>query len=141
MAAALSISTVCMPQDSAKTLQQRADAAGGAQCAQLGMQIARISPERAHQLFNSGDSSAAQESLGTMLHYAKRSVDCALLSRKREKPTEIELRGLVRRTREVVRTVDSEQREQFEQATDALERERDRLLQAIFGTAATGAAR
>jgi len=122
-----------------KVLQAKADAARGVQCAQLSMHVARHSLEDAHQLFRNGNVDAAHEAIGTMLHYARRSVECTLEARKRQKPVEIELRALIRRVREVARTVDADERVRLTQGEEELERERDRLLKEIFGPAAASA--
>ena len=44
------------------------------------------------------------------LHYARRSVDCSLQAHKGEKAAEIDLRELIRRMKDILQTLDSEDR-------------------------------
>jgi len=119
-------------------LQQRADQASGAECAKLSMRAARQALESADRLFLSGNAQAAHDAVDVSMHYAQRAVECTLESRKHQKAAEIELRGLIRRMNDVARMLDSEERQQLTDALAELEKERDRLLQAIFGPAAAG---
>jgi hypothetical protein len=121
-------------QPALNALQQRADEAHGVDCARLSMQVARRSLEDAHHFF-SNNSQTAHNSIDVALRYATRAVDCALESHKHQKTIEIELRGLIRRTREVARTVDTEDRSHVTHIADDMEKQRDRLLQSIFGFA------
>jgi hypothetical protein len=133
----LLISMLCVAQQpDFDALQRRADDARGADCARLSMQVARRSLEDAHHLFDTGNSHPAHDRIDAALRYATRAVDCTLESRKRQRPIEIELRAFIRRMRDVARTVDSEERPRVNQTVEQLERQRDRLLQAIFGSAA-----
>jgi sugar diacid utilization regulator len=114
-------------------LQHKADEAHGADCVHLSLQAARQSVEDGAKLFNSGDVQAAYSALDLSLRYAQRSVDCALESRKAENSAEIELRRLVRRLGEIRQQLDSEERQQLERPIEELERQRSRLLLALFG--------
>ena len=117
-------------------LQQRADQASGAECAQLSMRAARQELEYADRLFLNGSTQAAHAAIDVSMHYAQRSVECTLQSRKHQKAAEIELRGFIRRMNDVSRTLDSEDRQHLTQVLAELEKQRDRLLQSIFGPAA-----
>ena len=114
-------------------LQQKADQASGGECAKLSMRAARLAMDDADRLFLDGSMQPANAAVDTSVHYARRAVECTLESRKHQKSAEIELRALIRRMNEVVRTLDTEERPQLTQAITELEKERDRLLQAIFG--------
>lgn len=131
------LAAVCAAQDSAPVdLQSKADAARGTECAQLSMQAARKSLEDADRLFRGDGAQAAHGAIDVSLHYAGRSVDCALEARKHVKNAEIDLRELIRRMNDVRQTLDAEDRTQLTQAVAELEKQRDRLLQALFGPAA-----
>jgi hypothetical protein len=117
-------------------LQQKADQASGAECEQLSMRAARQELEYADRLFLNGSTQAAHAAIDVSLHYAQRAVECTVQSRKRKKPAEIELRGFIRRMNEVARTLDSDDRQHLTQVLAELEKQRDRLLQSIFGPAA-----
>ncbi len=123
-------------EQAAAELQQKADQANGAACAKLSLRAARQAMDDADRLYLGGNMQAAHDAVGVSVRYARRAVECTLESRKYQKSAEIELRGLIRRMNDVVRTLDSEERPQLTQAIAELEQERDRLLQAIFGAQA-----
>ncbi len=127
-------------QPATSELQQRADAASGADCARLSLQAARQLLEEANRQFGAGNPKAAHEEIDSSLRYARRSVDCSLQARKGEKATEIELRKLIRRMKDVTQTLDSEDRPHLSRAIIELEKQRDRVLRGIFGAAAPGGA-
>lgn len=120
-------------------LQHRADEASGAECARLSMLAARQALEDANRLFGSGDVKAAHHAIDTSWRYARRSVDCSLRARKSEKATEINLRELIRRMDDISQTLDSVDRPHLSQVLAELEKQRQRLLQALFGAAGGGA--
>ena len=122
-------------QDRAE-LQQKADQAKGGDCAKLSMRAARLAMDDADRLFLAGSMQPAHAAVDLSVHYAKRAVECTIESHKHQKAAEIELRALIRRMNEVVGTLDTEERPQLTEAVAALEKERDRLLQAIFGAQA-----
>jgi hypothetical protein len=125
-------------QSSSADLQRRADGASGVECARLSMQTARQLLEEANRLFGAGDVKAAHKAIDGSVHYAGRAVDCSLQARKGQKPAEIDLRKLIRRMKDVTQTLDSEDRPYLAESLVKLEKQRDRLLHAIFGVAAEG---
>ncbi len=130
----------CAAEDFPADLQQKADQANGADCARLGMQAARKAVEDAKRHFESGDIKSAHNAVDLSLRYVGRSVDCSLQAGRKEKTTEIDLRRLIDRVKEVVHTLDTDERPQLSRSLSELEDQRDRLLQAIFDTAAGGSA-
>jgi hypothetical protein len=135
-----SAGTYSLAQDgSLAELRRRADNSSGAECSQLSMQAAHQALEDANRYFGAGDVKAAQAAVEGSVLYATRSVDCSLHVRKGEKAVEIDLRKLIRRTKDVLQTVDSEDRQQLARSLIELEKQRDRLLRAMFGAAAGGA--
>jgi sugar diacid utilization regulator len=124
----------------AAELQRQADEAKGADCVHLNMAVARRSLEDGAKLFNAGDMQGARSAVDLSLHYAQRSVDCAVEAHKAEKSAEIELRRLTRRLDEIGRTVESEERQHIAQSISEFDKQRDRLLKALFGSDAGGAA-
>jgi hypothetical protein len=131
----LATSFAVAQQSPAAALQQRADTASGMDCVRLSMQAARQDLEDADHYFGTGDVKAAHAAVDLSLHYARRSVDCSLQFHKGEKPTEINLRTLIRRMRDVMQTLDSEDRAHLKQSVTELEKQRDRILRGIFGPA------
>jgi len=137
----LLLTAACAAQDSSPAeLQRKADQARGTECAQLSMQAARKSLEDADRLFRGDGTQAAHGAIDVSLHYAGRSVDCALEARKHVKNAEIDLRELIRRMNDVRQTLDAEDRTQLTQAVVELEKQRNRLLRALFGPVAAGSA-
>jgi hypothetical protein len=133
----LVLAAICAAQEAAPVdLQRKADQASGTDCAQLSMQAARKSLEDADRLFRGDGARAAHGAIDVSLHYAGRSVDCALESRKHVKSAEIEMRELIRRMNDVRQTLDSAEQPQLSLALAELEKQRDRLLRALFGPAA-----
>jgi hypothetical protein len=127
-------------QKSSSDLQRRADQASGVECARLSMQAARQLLENANRLFVAGDVKDAHDAIDGSLRYVRRSVDCSVQARKGEKATEINLRMLIHRMKDVLQTLDSEDRPHLSRSIIELEKQRDRLLRAIFGAAAGGGA-
>ena len=117
-------------------LQQKADQASGGECAKLSMRAAHQALEDADRLFAAGSLQSAHAAVDLVVHDAQRAVECTLESRKHQKSSEIELRSLIRRMNELVRALDTDERPQLTEAIAELEKQRDRLLQAIFGTQA-----
>jgi hypothetical protein len=137
----LLLAAVCAAQNNSQAeLQQKADQARGAECAQLSMQAARKSLEDADRLFRGDGDQAAHGAIEASLYYAGRSVDCALEARKHVKNAEIELREFIRRMNDVRQTLEADDQMQLSQALAELEKQHDRLLRAMFGPRA-GAAR
>jgi hypothetical protein len=135
----LLLADFCNAQEaSSLDLQRRADQASGVDCARFSMQVARQSMEDANRFFSSGDLKSAHKAVDDSLHYVARSVDCSLTVRKSEKATEIDLRRLLRRTKDILQTLDSEDRPHLARSVIEMEQQRDRLLHEMFGAAAGG---
>jgi hypothetical protein len=124
---------------SAEDWQRRADLASGGNCVKSSMQAARLTLEDANHLFATGDVKTAHSDVDVAVHYVQRSVDCSLHTRKAEKGAEIDLRKLIRRMKDVQQTLDFEDRPHLAQSVLELEKQRDRLLNAMFGAAGGGA--
>jgi hypothetical protein len=133
---ALLLVTSCAAQGSETPLQQRADAAQGKDCAHLSMQASHQALEDADRQFIAGDVKTGHANIDVSLHYATRSVDCSLQAHRTEKSIEIDLRKLTRRMKDVMQTLDSEDRPHLKQTLVELENQRDRLLRGMFGAAA-----
>jgi hypothetical protein len=125
-------------QDASAELQRRADQANGGDCARLSMQAAHQASENAKRFFESGDVKAAHAALDVALGDVRRAVDCAVQAHKSEKNTEIDLRRLIARMKEILHTLDTEDRPHLSRSVLDLEEQRDRLLHALFGDAAGG---
>jgi hypothetical protein len=137
----LALPGCCTAQENSQAdLQSRADRARGADCVRLGMQAARGAMEAADRFFGAGEVKAAHENVDVTVRYVRRAVECSLQSHRGEKSAEIELRELIRRTRDVEKTLDTEDRPHLKESVTELEKQRDKLLGGMFGAALTGAA-
>lgn len=125
-------------EDASAELQQRADQARGADCVHLSMQAAHQASESAKRFFEGGDVKAAHAAIDFAIGDVRHAVDCSLQTGKAEKATEIDLRHLIGRMKDVLHTLDTEDRPQLSQSVMDLELQRDRLLHALFGTAVGG---
>jgi hypothetical protein len=96
--------------------------------------------EDANRLFAAGEVKAAHGDVDITVRYVTRAVECSLHSRKGEKSAEIQLRELIRRTKDVEQTLDTEDRPHLKQTVIELEKQRDKLLGGLFGNAANGGA-
>lgn len=125
----------CLAQgDPLADLKKHADESSGADCVHLSMDVARKSLEEADRQFSNGEIKAAHRAVDDSVRYVRRSVDCSLQVHKSEKSEEIDLRQLIRRTKDVIHTLDSMDRPHLEHSMLEMEKQRDRLLQSIFGT-------
>jgi len=133
----LLLTGICIAQpDPVAELQHRADGAKGVDCSRLSIQVARQSLEMANRQFGTGEVKAAHTEVDRSLRYATRAVDCTLQARKGDKAAEIDLRRLIRRMKDILQTLDSEDHPHVAQSLTELEEQRDRLLRSIFGSAA-----
>jgi len=128
------------PATAAAALVQTAGPASGAECVHACMGTARRSLADAVKLFGDEQAKQAHEAIDVSLSSVRGAVDCAVAARKGEKAAEIDIRKMVRRLDELMRSVDMEDREHLTQTISALEQQRDRLLVALFGTVADKAA-
>jgi hypothetical protein len=128
----------CAQSASAAELQHRADEARGMECVKLGLQAARATLTEANALFTVGNSQAGQAGVTAAVRYTRRAVECSLESHKGEKGAEIAIRQLIRHARDIAQSVDFDDRQQMTPALAELDRQRDRLLRALFGDALGG---
>jgi hypothetical protein len=136
----LLLAASCAAQQSISAdLARKADQASGKECARLSIQTARQSLADASKLFDGGQGQAAHSAIDVSLHYAQRSVDCSLRAHKSERSLEIDLRELIRRLNDLRHAVDLDDQPHLAESVLGLEKQRDRLLSAMFGPVASGA--
>ena len=105
-------------------------------CVHAAMHAANESVETADHAYTSSDTSSAKAALDAALSDVRRGVDCALEGSRGQKNAEIELRRLSRRLSAVEQSIDADDRPYVHQAQVEVEKQRDRLLRAMFGAAA-----
>jgi len=138
----LAVSTAA--QQAAPVPEQKEEPLSGMECVHRSMQAARAQLEDANRRFVAADVKGAHDSIDASVHYAQRMVDCSLQmhrgEKNAEKNAEIELRRLSRRMTDIMQTLDSEDRPHLASSLVELDKQRDRLLHALFGDALGGGA-
>ena len=118
---------------SAAELKARADAAQGGERTTLSLQYARLQLEDANDLYTKGDVERAEGQILEVVTYSQRAADAASASGKRVKQTEIELRKLEHRMRDIGQSLSIDDRPPVEKAVQELEEVRSHLLAKMWG--------
>jgi len=119
--------------DGLGNLRNRADNAQGGEKAKLSVQYARAELEHANDLFTKGDVDEAQAAVSEVMEYIRKGASAAKSSGKRLKQTEIELRELEKRMRDISASLNLEDRPPLNRSVDEIEQIRATLLAAMFG--------
>lgn len=99
----------------------------------LYLEIARQQAEAADKLYNAGNAEAGSAALQQVVVFSKKATDAAIASGKKLKNTEIALRKMAEKFRDIKRSVAFEDQAPIEQTIDQLEQMRTDLLAAMFG--------
>ena len=118
---------------SAADLKARADAAQGGERASLSLEYAHRQLENANTLYTQGDVEKAETQIQEVLTYSHKAADAASASGKRLKQTEIELRKLEHRMRDIGHSLNIDDRPPVEKAVEELEQVRADLLAKMWG--------
>ena len=118
------------------TLKTRADAAQGGERAILSLEYAHQQLEEANTLYTQGDVEKAEAAVREVVDYSHKAADAASTSGKRLKQTEIELRKLEHRMRDIGQSLNIDDRPPVEKAVQELEDVRADLLARMFGAKA-----
>jgi len=119
-------------QDPAE-LKARADSAHGGERAKLCLQYAHAEMEHANDLFTKGDVDQAQAAVASVMDYVRKGTEAATTSGKRLKQTEIELRELEKRMKDIAASLNVEDRPPIFKSVDEIEQLRTGLLTKMFG--------
>jgi predicted MarR family transcription regulator len=114
-------------------LKARADTAHGGERAALSMEYAHRQLEEANNLYNQGDVEKAEAAVQEVLAYAQQAATAATTSGKRLKQTEIDLRKLEHRLRDIGQSLNIDDRPPVEKGVQQLEQIRASLLAKMFG--------
>jgi predicted MarR family transcription regulator len=117
----------------AAALKARADAAQGGERANLSLEYAHHQLEEANNLYTQGDVEKAEADIHEVVAYCHQSADAASASGKRLKQTEIELRKLENRMRDIGQSLNIDDRPPVEAAVQELEQVRAGLLARMWG--------
>ena len=99
----------------------------------LYLEIARQKADTAHQFYHSGNAEEGTATLRDVVTFSKKAADASIETGKKLKNTEIGLRKMVEKFRDVKRTVAFEDQAPIQQTMDELEKMRTDLLSAMFG--------
>ena len=119
--------------ETAAALKARADAAQGGERAPLSLEYAHQQLEEANTLYTQGDVEKAEAAVQEVVDYSHKAADAASTSGKRLKQTEIDLRKLEHRMRDIGQSLNIDDRPPVEKAVQELEQVRADLLARMFG--------
>ena len=120
-------------QQGGSDLKARADAAQGGERVTLSLDYAHQQLELANKLYSDGDVEKAEAAIGEVFTYAQRATAAATTSNKKLKQTEIDLRKLEHRMRDIGQSLNIDDRPPVEKTVLQLEELRANLLAKMFG--------
>jgi hypothetical protein len=118
---------------SVEELAKRAESARLEERASLYIQIARKRLDAADKLYSSGDDEAARAAVADVADYSDKASDAANRTGKKLKDTEIAMRKMAEKLRDIKRSVSFEDQAPIQKVIDRLEKMRDELLARMFG--------
>lgn len=122
-----------LAEDSLDQLIARAEAARPEDRPALYIDIARRKAEAADKLYDTGNAEAGNAVLQDVVTFSKKATESAIATGKRVKNTEIILRKMAEKFRDIKRTVAFDDQAPIQQTIDELEKMRTDLLSAMFG--------
>jgi hypothetical protein len=123
-------------QQGAADLKARADAAQGGERAKLSLEYARQQLELANDLYEKGNVEKAEAAIGEVLTYSQQATEAATSANKKLKQTEIDLRKLEHRMRDIGQSLSVDDRPPVEKTVAEIEVLRADLLAKMFGAKA-----
>lgn len=121
------------PDETVDQLIARAEAARPEDRPALYLDIARQKAEAADKLYHEGNAEAGKAALPDVVTFSKKATDSSIETGKRLKNTEITLRKMAEKFRDIKRTLAFDDQAPIQQAVDELEKMRTDLLSAMFG--------
>ena len=131
--AVVSLARFARADDALQQQIARADSAPPSERPALYIHIARQQADAADKLYQAGNAEAGNKALNDVVTYAGKASDAAASTGKRLKDTEIAVRKMAEKFRDVKRTLPFEDQAPVQQAIDSLEKMRTDLLAAMFG--------
>ena len=119
-----------------ETLEQliaRAESASPGERPSLYIRIARQQAESADKFYQAGNPEAGTKALKDVVTYSEKASEAAARTGKRLKDTEIALRKMTEKFRDVKHNLPFDDQAPVQQAIDRLEKMRTDLLSAMFG--------
>jgi hypothetical protein len=121
-------------EDTLPQLMAKADASSSGQQADLCMEVAEREVKLVIAAYKENKTDDARESLQQIVKYADKGHSAAIQSGKRLKHTEIKLRQVALRLRDLKLNVDVDDQPFVQAAVDKLEDYRTEILQSMFGS-------
>jgi hypothetical protein len=131
--AAVALPTFASKDESLDELIARAESARPEDRPALYLEIARRKADAADGLYHTGNAEEGAAALHEVVTSSKKATDASIDTGKRLKNTEIGLRKMIEKFRDVKRTVAFEDQAPIQQTMDELEKMRTDLLSAMFG--------
>ncbi len=125
--------TPAPPQSDADRARATAEATNGEACAEVCLDSAKKLAELSNQDFTNGNVEAAQQEMKDAGKYAEKAGRASIDSHKHQKQTEIGLRRLTKRMKDIVQTLNFEDRPPVEQIIKSVEAVRSDVLLNMFG--------
>lgn len=119
--------------ESLEQLIARSESASAGERPTLYIKIARLQAESADKFYQAGDSDAGNKALADVVTYSEKASDAAASTGKKLKDTEIALRKMTEKFRDIKHNLPFDDQAPVQQAIDRLERMRTDLLSAMFG--------
>ncbi|PYX95943.1 MAG: hypothetical protein DMG71_07600 [Acidobacteria bacterium] len=120
-------------EETLEELKARAETANVDERAGVCVRIAERQLQASDKLFVEGKSDEARAALEDVVDYSEKARDAATKSGKKLKPTEIAVRKMAHKLRDVKHTVAFEEQPRIQEAIEHLERVRTDLLAKMFG--------
>jgi len=120
-------------QVEADRLKASAEASTGEACTEVCLEAAQKLTELSNQNFTDGHVDIAQGFMRDAGRYAEKAGNESINSHKRQKKTEIGLRKLTKRMKDIEETLNFEDRPPVEQIVKSIESVRENLLSSMFG--------
>ncbi len=131
---ALSLAASGSEQESIAALRVRADSAPPAECAHICIEVARKLIHETGQQYSKGETEAAHKTMADAIHYAELGTRASVQTHRHLKNNEISIRQFARRLSDIGRTLSYDDRTAVDEQIVKLEKLRDLLLDAMFGT-------
>jgi K+ transporter len=130
---ATSLAAWSRKEETLEELKARAESANVDEQAGICVRIAEQQLQSADKLFVEGKSEEARFALDDVVKYSEKARDAATKSGKKLKPTEIAVRKMAHKLRDVKHSVAFEDQPKVQEAIEHLERVRTDLLTKMFG--------
>jgi hypothetical protein len=120
-------------EESLAEMKGRIDAARPEEQISLGIQIARKQLEAIAEATKINNADGLHSALADLLNYAGKASDTSLQTNRKIKDTEIALRKIAEKLRDLKRSADFDEQAPLEEASDRVETMRTQLLSRMFG--------